>query len=72
MNKSDFLNCLNDEDFFLHISVPRSATNYFVTLFEVLTGRPRFDVHGEWQPVTCYLTEEQKNLKPLIESSHFW
>ena len=74
MNKSDFLNCLDDEDFFLHISVPRSATNYFVTLFEVLTGRPRFDVHGEWQPVTCYLTEEQKNLKPLFYGTHecFW
>jgi hypothetical protein len=72
--KTEFLKCLDDKEFFFHISVPRSATNYFVTLFEILTGRPRFDVHGDWQPVTCYLSEEQKNLKPIFYGTHecFW
>ena len=72
--KAEFLKCLDDEDFFFHISVPRSATNYFVTLFEILTGRPRFDVYGDWQPVTCYLDEKQKDLDPIFYGTHecFW
>ena len=73
MSKShEFSNVICDENFFYHVSMPRTATNYMVSLLEVFFKRPRFDIQNSTP--TSYLSDKEKLNAPIFYNTHeaFW
>ena len=73
MSKShEFSNVICDENFFYHVSMPRTATNYMVSLLEVFFKRPRFDIQNATP--TSYLSDKEKLNDPIFYNTHesFW
>jgi len=62
------------EDFFYQVSVPRTATNYMLSLVEYLCKRPRYDLDVSAGNIRSYLSDDEKKKDPILYNSHepFW
>lgn len=63
-----------NKDFFYQVSIPRTATNYMISLIEYLCKRPRYGLDPTEGSTRSYLTEDEKKKDPIFYTSHepFW
>lgn len=73
--KEEFCSAINNKNFFYHISMPRSATNYIASLLENVTKMPRFDALDEpFSKYISYLSDDDKKKSSIFFTTHecFW
>ena len=70
--REKFENLIKNRNFFYHISMPRSGTNYVSSLIENITKRLRFDFEDE--PFSKYVSnidiEHLKQKEPIFFTTH--
>lgn len=67
----EFKKNIKNQDFFYHITMPRSGTNYVASLIENITKAPRFDKENE--PFSKYISNldySSRQKEPIFFSTH--